>query len=198
MPRKPDPEKTVKILLAGSSHTRLFYPFVKNSLKGAAHVSKLPYDAGRTDEILQSIAEWPLEGQDIIHFYAGHRDLILNEEEQPYIKPGPFEKNLRKITGILLAGTSAIIVFSDIPPVSERLLTIDADWNKRILRYNRIIEKVAGDAHIPVHSFRKFILACEGVEDEYVDDLHFTRRVYREFGEELAAFLIKLPSPAKP
>jgi len=181
----------MKILLAGSSHTRLFFPYVRQFLKDRASVSILPEDAGRTDEILQSLPGWPVEEQDIIHLYSGHRDLMPGLDGRPFVGPEKFRARLRTITRQILDRTSAKVVFSNIPPVSEEFLTIDPDWNARISLYNRIIDEVARDAGSRVHDFWTFISSYEGKETKYIDGLHFTRQVYRDFAEALALYLIE-------
>lgn len=185
-------ENIMKILLAGSSHTRMFYPFVRKYLKGKALVSKLPYDAGNTEEILSSIDDWPLEDKDIIHVYMGHRDLMLNKVGMPFIAPDQFKSNFEKIVDILFDRTAAKIVFSDIPLVSESLLETDAQRNQRIMLYNKIIEDAAGRARVPVHDFGEFVVSHPDNIKTYSDGLHFTRSFYKEFGKHLADFLIRL------
>ncbi len=183
--------KHIRILLAGSSHTRLFFPYVRTYLGSVVLVTKLPNDAGRTDEILNSLSEWPLEEQDIVHVYSGHRDLAPGPDGRPYIGPEQFRMNLGKIIVQILRRTSAEIVFSNIPPVSESFLAEDPGRNDRILLYNRIIEEVTGDAHIPVHDFWGFISSREGGEGKYIDGLHFTKAVYRDFAKALAMYFIE-------
>ncbi len=180
----------MKILLAGSSHTRLFFPYVKRFLMNRASVAVLPEDAGRTDEILGSLPEWPVEEQDIIHLYAGHRDLMQGPDGEPCIGPEEFKRNLRGIVRKIRDRTSAKIVLSNIPFVSEEFLTVDPQWNDRIALYNRIIGEVAGDTGIPVHDFQAFISSLRGNGAIYTDGLHFTEKVYRDFGEALALYLI--------
>jgi len=180
----------VNILLVGSSHTRLFFPYVGNFLNDVTVVTKLPSDAGRTDEMLSTLSEWPLEEQDIIHVYSGHRDLIPDPDGKPYIGPEQFRANLEKIIQEILRRTSAKIVFSNIPPVSEGFLKTDPDRNGRILHYNAIIDEVAKRALIPVHDFWKFVSSYEGGEEKYIDGLHFTKDVYRDFAKALAAYLL--------
>lgn len=180
----------MKILLAGSSHTRLFFPYVRQYLKDRASVTALPEDAGRTDEILSSLPAWPLEEQDIIHIYSGHRDLAPGPDGEPYIRPEQFRRNLQSIIKQVLNRASAKIVFSNVPPVSKNFLREDPDRNNRILLYNGIIEELTGNARIPVHDFWTFITRYEGGEAKYIDGLHFTREVYRDFAKALAMYLI--------
>ncbi len=185
----------IRILLAGSSHTRLFFPFMKNCLEGIAVVTRLPYDAGRTDEILSSLTEWPLEGQDVVHVYSGHRDLMLNDDGLPFVNPGMFERNLRRIIGMLSSLTNAKIVFSNIPPVAGSILRRDSGRNHRIIHYNSIINDVAGDSRVPVHDFYGFALRYQGGGSKYLDGVHFNREFYREFGRNLSDYLIKIAPP---
>ncbi len=181
-----------KVLLAGSSHTRFFYPFVKRSLEGVAIVSKLPYDAGRTDEILDSLHDWPLEGQDVVHLYSGHRDLMLDNNGRPVITPEEFRSNLQKIISMISSRTDARVVLSNVPPVSEAILAEDGDRNHRIMSYNGIIYEIAGEFEIPVHDFWGFVLNHHDREGLYLDGLHFRRELYREFAESLSDFLTGL------
>jgi lysophospholipase L1-like esterase len=180
----------VKILLAGSSHTRFFFPYVKDALKGVALVTKLPQDAGRTDEILNSLPAWPLEAQDVVHIYSGHRDLAPGPDGKPHVERGQYGRNLEKIVQEVLLRTSAKIVLSNIPPVSDGFLETDPDRNGRIEAYNAVIGEVAKETAIPVHDFREFILSGAGGAEKYVDGLHFTRRVYRDYGRVLANYLV--------
>ncbi len=184
------PKDILKILLAGSSHTRLFFPYVRSFLKGTASVSVLDRDAGRTDEILESLSEWPLEDKDIIHVYSGHRDLAPGPDGDPFIGPELFRINLEKIINRILGRTSGKVVFSNIPPVSENFLEMDRDRNVRIAIYNRIIGEVTADAGIPLHDFAGFISSYGGGESKYADGLHFTRRVYQDFAKALSTRLI--------
>jgi len=181
-----------KILFAGSSHSSLFFFSVKSCLEGRALVSKLPYYAGNTVEILDSLSDWPLEDKDIVHVYAGHRDLMLNESGNPFVTPEQFKSNMQQIRDMLFSRTKAKIVFSDIPPVAEIILETDPKRNQRIMLYNRIIKDVAGVRQIPIHSFSAFVLSQPDNHEKYSDGLHFTRKFYREFGINLADFLIKL------
>lgn len=187
---KQQQDDLVRILLAGSSHTRLVFPFVRQFLKDRASVSILPEDAGRTDEMLQSLPGWPVEEQDLIHLYSGHRDLMPGPDGRPLVGPEKFSANLRTITKRILERTSAKVVFSNVPPVSKEFLTIDPDWNARISLYNKIIYEVASDAGFPVHDFWTFLSSYGGGETKYIDGLHFTRRVYRDFAKALALYLI--------
>lgn len=182
----------LKVLLAGSSHTRFFSPYVADFLKNSAVVAKLPTDAGRTDEILISLPGWPLEEQDVIHIYSGHRDLIHGPDGKPYIGSEQFRINLDRIIEQIRQRTTATIVFSNIPAVSEGFLKSDPDRNKRIALYNTIIDEVTKKANISCHDFRTFISSYEGGEGKYIDGLHFTRKVYQDFARELADYFVAL------
>lgn len=153
-------------------------------------MEKLPQDAGRTDEILASLPEWPVQDKDLVHLYAGLRDLTLNGEDRPHVGPGEFQGNLERIIGGLRSRSRAVVVLSNIPSVSGELLQYDAEWNGRIGLYNRIIESVAGQAGAPVHDFRGFADAYGG--ERYLDGLHFTRAFYRDFGRKLAGDLMAI------
>lgn len=180
------------IFFAGSSHTRLFFLSVKSCLEGKALVSKLPYNAGNTVEILNSLSDWPLEDKDIVHVYAGHRDLMLNETGRPFVNAEQFKGNMRRIVEILFDRTTAKIVFSNIPPVADFFLETDPQRNQRILLYNKIIKDVTRGRQIPMHDFSAFVLSQSENQEKYSDGLHFTRKFYKEFGMNLAEFLIKL------
>lgn len=180
----------MRILLAGSSHTRLFFPYVRESLMGEASVEKLPFDAGRTDEILATLPRWPVGDKDLIHLYAGLRDLTLDGEGVPHVGPEEFRENLGRIVAELRSRGRAALVLSNVPAVSEDLLQYDEGWNGRIALYNRIIESVAASAGVPVHDFSGFADAYEG--DKFLDGLHFTRAFYRDFGQKLAGDLKRI------
>ena len=188
----PKSKNLNKILLAGSSHTRLFFFSVKSCLEGKALVSKLPYNAGNTVEVLNSLKDWPLEDKNIVHVYVGHRDLMLNEIGQPFVNPAQFKNNMQLILDILFDRTPAKIVFSNIPPVAEIILETDPQRNQRILLYNEIIKDVARVGQIPIHDFSAYVLSHSDNQEKYFDGLHFTRNFYKEFGINLADFLIKL------
>jgi lysophospholipase L1-like esterase len=181
-----------KILLVGSSHTRLFSAYVTDCLKNIAAVTKLPTDAGRTDEILISLPEWPVAEQNLIHVYSGHRDLIYGPDGKPHIDPGQFKINLDRIIEQLRHRTTAIIVFSNIPPVAEGFLKSDPERNERIALYNTIINEVTSKAKIYCHDFRTFISSYEGGEAKYIDGLHFTKKVYQDFAHQLADYFVGL------
>lgn len=185
-------KKLKKIFLAGSSHTRLFFLSVKSYFDGKALVSKLPYNAGNTVEILNSLNDWPLEDKDIVHVYAGHRDLMLNEKGQPFVNPEQFKDNMRQILDILYDRTTAKVVFSNIPPVQEIILETDHQRNQRILLYNKIIKDVTWERQILIHDFSAFVVSHSENQEKYSDGLHFTRKFYKEFGKNLADFLMKL------
>ena len=184
--------ETVNILLAGSSHTRFFFPAVKETMRDVARVTKLPRDAGRTDEILNSLHEWPLESQDVVHLYSGHRDLAPRPDGKPHIESVQFGKNLEMIVQEMLRRTAAKIVLSNIPPVSVGFLETDPDRNGRIDIYNQTIAEVASKSAVPVHDFWKFINSYEGRAEKYCDGLHFTRGVYRDFGRALASYFAEV------
>lgn len=185
--------KNIKqILLAGSSHTSLAYLYVKRALEGKAIVSKLPDFAGNTEEILISLPGWPLEDKDIVHIYAGHRDLMFDGMQRPIISPERFKGNLEKILNTVTLRTPAKIVFSNIPPVAESLLEIDPERNQRIYFYNQIIEEVADKVTISLHDFCGFALSYNSGSEKYSDGLHFTRNFYKAFAGDLADFLISL------
>jgi len=183
---------TKSILLAGSSHTSLFFLYVKRALEGKAIISKLPNFAGNTQEILTSLPTWPLEDNDVIHLYSGHRDLMFNKTKRPTINPERFRGNLEIIIDIFISRTPAKIVFSNIPQVSEALLETDPDRNHRIKFYNRIIEEVAGKANIALHDFSKFAVSYNNDSEKYSDGLHFTRNFYKKLARHLGDFLISL------
>ena len=155
-------------------------------------MSKLPYNAGNTVEILNSLSDWPLEDKDIVHVYVGHRDLMLNETGQSFVSPEQFKDNLRQILDMLFDRTTAKIVFSNIPPVAEIILETDPQRNQRILHYNKIIKDVTREEQIPIHDFSGFVLFHSDNQEKYSDGLHFTRKFYKEFGMDLADFLIEL------
>ncbi len=180
------------ILLAGSSHTSLMFPYVKKALAGKAVVGKLPDYAGNTEEILTSLPGWPLEDKEIVHLYAGHRDLMFDGLGRPVVGPERFKDNLEIIIDIIISRTSAKIVFANIPPVAASLLKTDRQRNQRILFYNRIIEEVTKKPNITLHDFSGFVLSHTSGAEKYSDGLHFTRKFYKEFAENLADFLIKL------
>ena len=181
-----------KIFFAGSSHTRLFFLSVKSCLEGKALVSRLPYNAGNTVEILNSLSDWPLEDKDIVHVYVGHRDLMLNETGQSFVSPEQFKNNLRQILDMLFDRTTAKIVFSNIPPVAVTILGADPQRNEQISLYNKIIKDATRERKIPIHDFSGFVLSHPDNQEIYSDGLHFTRKFYKEFGMNLADFLIKL------
>lgn len=181
-----------KVFFAGSSHTRLFFLFMKEFFAGKAIVSRLPYNAGNTAEILGTIRYWPLEDKNIVHVYTGHRDLMPDEKGKPFIDREQFAANMRQITEILLARTLGKVVFSNIPPVADSFLKIDHLRNKRISQYNEIIENIAKEAGIPVHDFNGFVRASLIGEEKYIDGLHFTRKFYKDYGAGLARFLLEL------
>jgi lysophospholipase L1-like esterase len=184
-------ERRPRILLAGSSHVRFFFPYVSDFLGEKAVVSRLLRDAGRTDEILNSLAGWPLEGMDVVYLYAGHRDLMFREDEEVFISLAEFEHNFRTIITAIQKRTDALIVLSTLPPVASALLAEDAGRNQRIHQYNAVIERIANENRLPVHDFRAYVLQHERNEDIYLDGLHFTRQFYREFGKHLGKFLIE-------
>ncbi len=186
-----DTNRRYRILLAGSSHTRLMFPAVRAFLSDIAIVTKLPRDAGRSDEILQWMSEWPIEGQDIIHLYSGHRDLAFERDEMPYVGPDLFKKNLEQILHAIRSRTTGHIVVSNVPPVSDGFLKADPDRNKRIELYNSIISEIAEQLSLPCHDFWSFISYYPGGEKKYVDGLHFTRAVYRDFGRHLSGYLLE-------
>lgn len=183
-----NPEKK-KILLAGSSHTRMLFIYVKDFLQTEAMVSRLSYDAGNTAEILGTIGYWPLEDKNIVHVYTGHRDLMPDEKGRPFIAKEQFGRNLKSIAQILLTRTKGKIIFSNIPPVADSFLKIDPQRNKLISDYNQIIAEVASQAGIPVHDFNGFVVGYQGEEEIYSDGLHFTRKFYRIFAAVLADFI---------
>ncbi len=184
-------KNTKHILLAGSSHTSLVFLYVKKALDGKAIVSKLPSFAGNTVEILTSLPSWPLEDKEIVHVYAGHRDLMFDETQRPTVTPERFKDNLEKIIDIIVSRTYAKIVFSNIPPVAEFLLETDPERNQRIDFYNQKIKELADGASIALHDFSGFAMSYNNGIEKYSDGLHFTRNFYRAFGENLADFLIR-------
>jgi len=181
-----------QVLLVGSSHTSLSYLYMKRRLGGKARVSKLPYYAGNTEEMLASLPGWPLEGKDIVHVYAGLRDLVQNEIGQPLVGPEKFRKNLQTIYNTIASRCSAKIVFSNVPPVADNLLSGDLLINERILLYNHIIDEVVAWAGIELHNFSAFVLSHASGAEKYSDGLHFTRKFYKEYAENLSAFLMKI------
>jgi lysophospholipase L1-like esterase len=185
-------QRTKHILLAGSSHTSLVFPYVKRALNGKAVVSKLPDYAGNTEEILETLPGWPLEDQDGVHVYAGHRDLMLDGAGYPVVGPERFRDNLETVMETIISRTPAKILLSNIPPVEEHLLALDAGRNQRIALYNHIIEDVAGKTGVTPHDFSGFVLAHGSGAEKYSDGLHFTRKFYQEFAGYLAASLVRL------
>jgi hypothetical protein len=184
--------KKKQVLLVGSSHTSLSYLYMKKRLCGKAEVSKLPYYAGNTEEMLVSLPDWPLEGKDIVHVYAGLRDLAQNDMGQPMVGPEKFRKNLETIYNSVASRCSAKIIFSNVPPVEDNLLLGDLLINERIQLYNHIIEEVVAWAGIELHNFSEFVLSHESGTEKYSDGLHFTRNFYKEYAENLADFLMNI------
>lgn len=166
--------------------------YVKEFFADKARVSRLSYDAGNTAEILGAIGYWPLEDKNIVHVYTGHRDLMPDETGRPFISPEQFAANMSRIVDILQARTAGRVVFSNVPPVADSFLELDPGRNDRISQYNTIIESVSRDAGIPVHDFSGFVKAHPTAEDIYIDGLHFTRKLYKEYGRSLAGCLMEL------
>jgi lysophospholipase L1-like esterase len=169
----------------------MLFLYIKDLLREDAIVSKLPYDAGNTAEILGTIEYWPLEDKNVVHVYTGHRDLMPDETGRPFIDREQFEKNLKQIIEILLTRARGRIVFSNIPPVADSFLRIDPDRNEHISEYNSIIEKVTKSAGITLHDFQGFVVAYPKKDYLYSDGLHFTRKFYRMYAADLAVFLKK-------
>ncbi len=167
----------------------MLFLFMKEFFAEKAIVSRLPYDAGNTAEILGTIRYWPIEDKNIVHVYTGHRDLMPDETGRPFINAEQFASNMRQINKLLIARTAGKIVYSNIPPVAESFLQTDAGRNERIFRYNTIIAGVNKEAGIPVHDFSGFVTTSPIGEEKYIDGLHFTRKFYKEYGESLARFL---------
>jgi lysophospholipase L1-like esterase len=117
---------------------------------------------------------------------------MLNETGQPFVNPEQFKDNMRQILDLLFDRTTAKMVFSNIPPVSKFILETDPQRNQRILLYNKILKDVTRGRQIPIHDFSAFVLSHSDNQEKYSDGLHFTRKFYKEFGMNLADFLIKL------
>ena len=181
-----------QVLLVGSSHTSLSFLYIKKILTGIANVNKLPDYAGNTEEMLASLPDWPLEGKEIIHVYAGHRDLMLNEVGRPMVSPERFRINLETIFSAIVSRCSAKIVFSNIPLVADNFLNNDLRRNDRIIFYNRIIEEVVDEVGTDLHNFCGFVLNHQSGPEKYSDGLHFTRKFYKEYASDLAGFLMKI------
>jgi hypothetical protein len=180
------------VLLVGSSHTRLAFFYVKKTLDGKAVVSKLPDYAGNTEEMLVSLPDWPLEGKDIVHVYAGHRDLMFDGAGRPVVGPEKFRKNIGIIIDTIFSRSSAKIVFSTIPPVADRFFEWDPRRNERISLYNHIIEETVAEVDIILHNFSEFVLNHHSGMEKYFDGLHFKSKFYREYAADLADFLMKV------
>ena len=112
-----DDPKLPRVLLIGDSISIGYTPVVREALRGAANVHRIPDNGGPTTRGLALLDEWLGAGKwDVIHFNFGLHDIARPNGTDVRTAPADYEKNLRALVARLKA-TGAKLVFATTTPV---------------------------------------------------------------------------------
>lgn len=185
-----------KILILGDSISIGYTPFVQESLKGVASVTRPYQENGKPENCqgttngLANIDRW-LGGEkwDIIHFNFGLHDLKhvkketgenSNDKNDPYqAAPEQYEENLKVIVKQLMA-TDAKLIFATTTPYPDEGLKPLRD-PKHYKEYNRRAARVMDENNIVINDLERFAASQLGAI-QIPQNVHFT-----EEGSEVLA-----------
>lgn len=192
-----------KILILGDSISIGYTPFVKESLKAVASVTRPYQESGKAENCqgttngLANINRWLGDRQwDIIHFNFGLHDLKhikrdtgenSNDKDDPYqAAPEQYEENLKVIVKHLRA-TNAKLIFATTTPYPDEGLKPLRD-PKLYKEYNRIATRVMEDNNIGINDLESF--AVPQLETIQIpNNVHFTEEGSKVLAGEVVRHL---------
>lgn len=130
-----------RVLLIGDSISIGYTLFVREMLKDAANVHRIPENGGPTRNGVEKLEGWLGAGKwDVIHFNFGLHDIRRLEGGQWQVSMSEYEGNLRRIVA-RLKKTGARLVFAATTPVPQGKLGVPRVPGDEVT-YNEIAARV--------------------------------------------------------
>ncbi len=184
-----DDPKLPRVLLIGDSISIGYTLPVRELLKEAANVHRIPTNGGPTSNGIKNIEAWLGDGKwDVIHFNWGLHDLKLIEGKQQVV-PADYEANLRTLVARMKRavgtnGQPATLVCCSTTPVPEGDLNPPRRFHD-VLDYNKIAAKVMAEERIITNDLYEFSKPKQA-EIQRPRDVHFTEAGSRVLAEKVA------------
>ena len=184
-----DDLKLPRVLLIGDSISIGYTLPVRELLKDAANVHRIPTNGGPTSNGIKNIEAWLGDGKwDVIHFNWGLHDLKQIEGQQ-LVLPADYEANLRKLVTRMkqVVGTNgqpATLVWCSTTPVPESDLNPPRRFHD-VVEYNQLAAKVMSDEKLVTNDLYEFAKPKQA-EIQKPKDVHFTDAGSRVLAEQVA------------
>ena len=182
-----DDPKLPRVLLIGDSISIGYTLPVRELLKDAANVHRIPTNGGPTSNGIKNIEAWLGDGKwDVIHFNWGLHDLKLIDGKQQVV-PADYEANLRELVA-RMKKTGAKLVWCTTTPVPEGDLNPPRRFHD-VLDYNKIAAKVMADERIITNDLYEFAKPKQA-EIQRPHDVHFTEAGSRVLAEQVSKEIV--------
>jgi hypothetical protein len=144
-----------RVLLIGDSISIGYTLFVRELLREAANVHRIPENGGPTPNGVAKINEWLGAGAwDVIHFNFGLHDIRRLEGGQWQVSMSGYEGNLRRIVA-RLKQTGARLIFATTTPVPQGRLSPPRVPGDEIT-FNAIAARVMREQGVAVNDLHAF------------------------------------------
>ena len=178
-----DDPKLPRVLLIGDSISIGYTLPVRELLKDAANVHRIPTNGGPTSNGIKNIETWLGTGKwDVIHFNWGLHDLKLIEGKQQVV-PADYETNLRKLVA-RMKQTGATLIWCSTTPVPESELILLRKFHD-VIDYNTLAAKVMSEEKVLTNDLYGFAKPQQS-EIQNRDDVHFSAQGSRVLAEKVA------------
>ena len=170
-----------RVLLIGDSISIGYTLDVREMLKGAANVHRIPINGGPTTRGVDKIEEWLGDGKwDVIHFNWGLHDLKYMEGKKQ-VPLDEYEKNLRSLVK-RMKQTGAKLIWCSTTPVPEGVTP--PRKNSEVLEYNAVAAKIMQDEQVVTDDLYTF--ANERLEKIQIpNNVHFTPEGSKVLAEQV-------------
>lgn len=178
-----------RVLLIGDSISIGYTLFVRELLKDAANVHRIPENGGPTRNGVEKIGPWLGGGNwDVIHFNFGLHDIRRLDGGQWQVPMDAYESNLRRIVE-RMKKTGAKLIFATTTPVPQGKLSPPRVPGDEIT-FNEIAARVMRENGVELndlHSFSRTQLAAWQVPA----NVHFHEEGSRALAGEVARVIRK-------
>lgn len=180
-----------RVLLIGDSISIGYTQPVRDLLRSAANVHRIPENGGPSSRGLQQLDRWLGTGNwAVIHFNFGLHDIKIDPEGRPLTTPEEYERNLRALV-IRLQATGARLIFATTTPVPARLDGGPRRNSADVIERNDIARRIMKELHVPIDDLYTVAFARLG-EVQRPFNVHFTDEGSRILGERVAAAIRSL------
>ncbi len=177
-----DDPKLPRVLLIGDSISIGYTLPVRELLKDAANVHRIPTNGGPTSNGIKHIEAWLGDGKwDVIHFNWGLHDLKLIEGQQQVV-PADYEANLRELV-VRMKRTGATLVWCTTTPVPDGDLNPPRRFHD-VLDYNQIAARVMAEEKIITNDLYEFAKPKQA-EIQKPKDVHFSEAGSRVLAQQV-------------